>query len=56
VRLLNDDDAEKQKESESDTSVDDFIFHVCILPFKLFILHLHVLDFIMLTNLLTTPN
>ncbi len=36
--------------------IDDFIFRVCIFPFLFFILHLHVLAFIMLTNLLTTHN
>ncbi len=34
--------------------IDDFIFRVCILSIMFFILH--VLDFIVLTNLLTTHN
>jgi hypothetical protein len=36
--------------------IDDFIFVFAFLHLSSFILHLHVLDFIMLANLLTTHN
>jgi hypothetical protein len=51
VRLLDDGDAETQKKVKVKVTlvIDDFIL-------MFFILHLHVIDFIILTNPLTTYN